>query len=205
MKCTSCGTENPDGSRFCMSCATPLTPTVPAAPASPYPAVAPPPLYRRHRQPHEDLIGLLGLAFVLAAVSVAFAVTPTLPAQLQEWTQSVSASQTVFVRPPEGVIVSAAWFFVAVGLFEFIAAGLRWSFRWTRARVTARILAGAGDLIFAALLSLYSSKTISGPFLIAILAGSVAVLLMIFVVLGLYWASARASVRPGTVEPPAQQ
>lgn len=205
MKCTSCGTENPEGSRFCMSCATPLTPVAPAPPASPYPAVAPLPPHRRHRQPHEDLIGLLGLAFVLAAVSVAFAVTPSLPAQLQEWARTVSTSQTVFVRPPEGVIVSAAWFFAAVGVFELIAAGLRWSLRWTHLRVTGRLLAGAGDLIFAALLFLYSAKTISGPFLIAILAGSVAVLLMIFVVLGLYWASARVPVRAETVEPPARQ
>ncbi len=205
MKCTSCGTENPEGSRFCMSCAAPFAPPAPVAAAPPYPAAPPPPPHHRHRQPYEDLIGLLGLAFVLAAVSVAFAVTPSLPAQLQEWTQIVSANQTIFVRPPEGVIVSAAWFFVAVGIFEFVAAGLRWAMRWTRLRVAGRILAGAGDLIFASLLFLYSAKTISGPFLIAILAGSVAVLLMIFVVLGLYLASARAPMRAESVQPPAQQ
>ena len=114
-------------------------------------------------------------------------------------------AETPFVRPPEGVITSAAWFFGVVGVLEFVAASLRWALRWTRLRVAGRILAGAGDLVFSALLFLYSAKSIPGAFLLAILAGTVGVLLLIYVTLGLYWATARPMPRPEGVQPPARQ
>ncbi len=204
MKCFSCGTENPDGSRYCMSCASPLTVSTPVA-AAPPPAVPPPPPRHRHREPYEDLLGLMSLAFVLVAVSAVFAWNTNLPAELQEWSRLASVHNTIFVRPPEGVILSAAWFFAAVGIFEFVAAGLRGVLRWTPLRVAGRVLSGVGDFVFASLLFLYSARTIGGTFLLAVLAGAVGVLLIIYVTLGIYWASARTSPHPETVPPPTQQ
>lgn len=203
MKCPNCGTENPEGSRFCMSCASPLAAPAPmtAAPPPPAPALPRP----RHREPHEDLVGLLSLAFVLVAVSAVFAWNTNLPAELQEWGRLASVHNTVFVRPPEGIIASAAWFFVAVGIFEFVAAGLRGLLRWMPLRVAGRVLSGVGDLVFASLLFLYAGRTISGAFLLAVLAGSVGVLLMVYVILGIYWASIRGAPRPETVQPPTRQ
>ena len=189
-----------------MSCAAPLTaqtPPVPAPPAAPAPPMVP--RHLRHREPHEDIVGLMGLAFFLIAVSVAVALNPNLGADLTTWTHLVSSQSTPFVRPPEGVITSAAWFFGVVGVLEFVAASLRWALRWTRLRVAGRILAGAGDLVFSALLFLYSAKSIPGAFLLAILAGTVGVLLLIYVTLGLYWATARPMPRPEGVQPPARQ
>ncbi len=207
MKCASCGTENPEGSRFCMSCASPLTasaPQAPPMPVAPIPPVPPPPPRLRHKEPHEDIVGLAGLAFVLIALGAAFALNPDLWANLSQWGHEISTRNTPFIRPPEGAIVSAAWFFGIVGALEFVAAALRLALRWTYLRVAGRVLSGAGDLIFAALLTLYSARTISGTFLIAILAGAVGALLLIYVTLGIYWASARAVPRPETVQPPAQ-
>lgn len=203
MKCPSCGTENPDGSRFCMSCASPLAAPAPQAP--PGYAVPPPPPPTRHRQPHEDIVGLLSLAFVLIAVSVVFGLNANLATELRDWTRLVTERNTIFLRPPEGIIVSAAWFFAVVGVFEFIAAGLRWALRWTSLRVVGRVLSGAGDLVLSALLFLYAAKTIAGTFLIAVLAGAVGVLLMVYVTLGIYWSSARGASRPEAVQPPARQ
>lgn len=207
MQCPSCGTENPEGSRFCMSCASPLAPPAPAAPASPPPPPPPPPWYvvrPRHREPHEDLVGLATLAFLLLAISAVFAWNANLPAELQEWIRVVTTRNTIFVRPPEGVVVSAAWFFVAMGIFELFAAALRASLRWTRLRIVGRILAGGGDLVFAALLFLYSARTISGPFVIAILAGTAGVFLLIYVSLGIYWSWGYGTPRPEPVRPPTQ-
>lgn len=203
MTCPSCGTENPDGSRFCMSCASPLAAPAPQAP--PGYAAPPPPPPARHRQPHEDIVGLLSLAFVLIAVSVVFGLNANLATELRDWTRLVTERNTIFLRPPEGIIVSAAWFFAVVGVFEFIAAGLRWALRWTSLRVVGRVLSGAGDLVLSALLFLYAAKTIAGTFLIAVLAGAVGVLLMVYVTLGIYWSSARSVSRPEAVQPPARQ
>ncbi len=204
LKCSSCGTENPEGSRFCMSCASPLAQPSPAAAASPPPPYPPPPP-RRHREPHEDLVGLLGLAFVLVAIASVFAMNANLPAELQDWARLVSSHNTVFVRPPEGVIVSAMWFFAIVGVLEFVGASLRWALRWTHLRVVGRVLSGIGDLVFATLLSLYAARTISSTFLIAVLAGTVGVLLMMYVSLGVLWSSARPLPPPEPVQPPTQQ
>lgn len=208
MRCPSCGTENPENSRFCMSCASPLMspqPAAPVAPMPPPPPPPPPPLRARHREPHEDILGLMSLAFVLIAVSVVFGLNPNLATELQDWTRLVTNRGTVFVRPPEGIIMSAAWFFAVVGVFEFLAAAVRGALRWTPLRVAGRVLAGAGDLVFAALLFLYSARTISGAFLIAVLAGAVGVLLMVYVTLGMYWSTARYVPRPETVQPPAHE
>lgn len=150
-------------------------------------------------------MGLVSLAFVLIAVSIVFAQNPNLVTDLQGWFHLISTRNTVFVRPPEGAIVSAAWLFGIVGVLEFVAAGLRWALRWTPLRVAGRVLSGFGDLVLSALLFLYSSRTISGTFLIAVLAGAVGVLLLVYVTLGIYWASARGAPRPEAVQPPARQ
>ena len=150
-------------------------------------------------------MGLVGLAFVLIAVSFVVAENPNLVGDLRDWTQLVSSHGTVFLRPPEGIILSAAWFFGVVGVLEFVAAALRWGLRWTPLRAAGRVLAGAGDLVFAALLLLYSARTITGTLLIAVLAGAVGVLLLLYVSLGLYWSSTRVAPRPEAVRPPSRE
>lgn len=210
MKCPSCGVENPEGSRFCMSCGSPLSTEASqaSAPPMPLPPPPPPPLappWARHRQPHEDVVGLVSLAFVLVALSFALAQNPNLVADMGQWFHLIATHNTPFVRPPEGVIVAAAWFFGIIGVLEFVAAGLRGALRWTPLRVAGRVLSGFGDLVFSALLVLYSARTITGTLLIAVLAGTVGVLLLVYVTLGLYWSSMRGVPRPESVEPPARQ
>lgn len=194
MKCPNCGVDNGDEARFCKSCATPLQAapaTAPAAPSAPLPPPPMPAMPRRRRQPYEELVGLLGLAFFLVAVSVAFAQNPNLTEDLRVWTQIVSNNHTIFVRPPDAVIVSAAWFFGAIGLLELVAAGMRWVLRWMPLRAAGRVLSGVGDLMFAALLTLYAARSISGTFLLTVLVGVMAILLMIYITLGIYWSAAR--------------
>lgn len=202
MQCPNCGVENPEGSRFCMSCASPLV-----APAAAVEAIVPPlrSALRRHRQPHEDAVGLLGFAFVLIGLAVVAAQNANLAGDLLAWTNVVFTQNTIFVRPPDGIILSAAWFFAIVGALEFVAASLRWALRWTRFRVAGRVLSGVGDLVFSALLVLYYGMTITGTFLLAILAGTVGALLIVYVTLGIYWASAPAPPYPERVQPPAQE
>ncbi len=151
------------------------------------------------------MLGLASLAFVLIALAAAFVMSPNLWADLGAWGRLITIHNTVFVRPPEGVITGAAWFFAVVGVLEFVAAALRLAARWTYLRVAGRVLSGVGDLVFSALLFMYSGRTISGAFLIAVLTGAVGALLLIYVTLGIYWSSARRTPRPGFVEPPARQ
>lgn len=202
MKCSSCGTENPEGARFCMSCASPLAPTSTPGPA---PAAAPPPAPlgpyvppRPRKHPYEDLLGLLSLAIVLTAVAVLVAVDPLFIDHIQQWTATADTYHTVFVRPPDPIIVGFAWFFGVVGVLDFLMAGLRRALRWPPLHVVSRILSGVGDLTVAALIMLYASRTISGPFLILACAGTGAILLSIYVALGMTWFGAAGSRQPRT-------
>lgn len=207
MKCPACGVENHDNARFCKSCAAPQVPQVPQAPTPPpaAPPVVPPPVrLRHHRQPHEDLVGLLGFAFFLAAVAVVFAQNPSLIEGLRTWSREMSVGNTIFVRPPDPVIVSAAWFFGVMGGLEFIGAGLRWSLRWPPLRVTSLVLAGFGDLIVALLLLRYADRAISGAFLLTVLVGVAAAFLMIYITLGIYWASSRKAPWSDSLLPSAR-
>ena len=189
-----------------MSCATPLTTEAPSASATtPAPIPMPPPPPVRHRQPHEDILGLLSLAFFLFAVAVMFAQNPNLLTDLRTWSDLVARHNTIFVRPPEAIIVSAAWFFGTMGVLEFVSAGLRWALGWMPLRAAARALSGVGDLMFSVLLLLYSARTLTGTFLLTYLVGAVGVLLLIYVTLGIYWASTRVTPRPEAVQPPARQ
>ncbi len=208
MKCPNCGTENHEGARFCKACAAPQTPQAsppPVAPTAPPIPPPPPPVQLRHpRQPHEEFVGLLGFAFFLVAVAVVFSQNPNLFDGIRRWTEIVSASGTIFVRPPEAVIVSAAWFFGVIGMFEFVSAFIRWSLRWLPLRAASRVLSGVGDLIFAVLLLRYADRAISGGFLIMVLVGVLAALLMVYVTLGMYWSNARVYVGIPAPYPPSR-
>lgn len=205
MKCPSCGTENNEDAKFCKSCAAPQTPAASPPPNPPtYPYPPPPPTPPRHKQPAEDFVGLLSFAFFLVAVAVAFAMDLNLPADFGRWFNSMSAARTVFVRPPDALILAAAWFFGIVGVLEFVAAALRWSLRWTKLRAVSRVLSGVGDLVFAVLLLSYADRAISGSAVIMVLVGIAAAMLMVYVTLGIYWSSARTFPVAATTEPPAR-
>ena len=207
MKCPSCGTENNPDARFCKSCGAPQVPEVVSPPVPPdAPVPPPPPTVLRHRhQPYEQFLGLLGFAFFLFAVAVVFALNPNLWEGLRQWNQLVTANNTVLIRPPDTVIVSVAWFFAIMGVFEFISAFLRWSLRWLRLRAASRILTGVGDLIFAALLLRYADRAISGAFVITVLVGVFAALLMIYITLGVYWSASRRVPWTPAPQPPMRQ
>lgn len=212
MICPSCGTENHEDARFCKACAAPQTPAAapPVAPSDvpPAPPLPPAPPWfapRRPRWPHEDLLGLLSLAFVLFAVTVALSQNPSLLDGIGRWFNSISANHTVFVRPPDAVIVSAAWFFAVVGALEFVSVLLRWSLRWPPLHVVSRLLSGIGDGVFAVLLLRYADRAISGGVVITVLVGMLAAFLMIYVTLGAYWSAARTAPWATAPQPPAQQ
>ena len=208
MICPNCGTENNPDARFCKSCAAPQVPqatTPPATPAAPFPPPPPQLIPRPRLQPYEHFLGLLGFAFFLLAVAVVFGLNPSLIDGFRQWSHLVTVNNTIFVRPPDSVIVSAAWFFVIMGVFEFVSGFLRWSLRWLRLRAVSRVLTGIGDVIFALLLLRYADRAISGALVITVLVGVFAALLMIYITLGVYWSTARRVAWVPSPEPPTRQ
>ncbi len=170
--CARCGTINKDESQFCLYCGAPLPmrPTEPPRPAAPSPPRPTPPTPR--------------------PIPVARARHPDLLNEIRRWWDQILAGRIAF-RPPEGLIISAAWFWGLLGISSFGIAFLRWTFTRSRIRTFGAFLAGIGMIAFAFFLNRYSQRTLSGSLVISLEAALLALLLFIYIGSGLYWTSAR--------------
>ncbi|HYS72971.1 MAG TPA: zinc ribbon domain-containing protein [Thermoplasmata archaeon] len=196
-RCPRCGTNNRDESRFCLYCGATLSgltedgprPAVTApisTPSSPIrliPRPAP-----RERAP--DFVGLLGVAFFLLVLGVVFYLNQNLLTDLRQWWDQIVAGQLLF-RPPEGVISSAVGFWALIGVTNFVVAALRWSLRRTKIHTLGAALGGIGAIAFAYLLYRYSLRELSGSQLVSFEAAVLAILLFVYIGLGLHWTSTR--------------
>src|SRR2546428_9844386 len=200
MRCDACGTMNNETSRFCLYCgaslttagmeAAPPTPGTPAAAAPPLPRAPPlPPVYvPRPRTP--DFVGLFGVAFFFLLLGIVFFLNGNLLTEIRRWWDQILAGRAAF-RPPEGLIISAAWFWGLLGISSFGIAFLRWTFARSRIRTFGAFLDGIGMIAFAFFLYRYSLRTLSGSLVISLEAAVLAALLFIYIGSGLYWTSAR--------------
>ena len=193
--CARCGTINKDESQFCLYCGAPLPlrPTEPPRPAAPSPPRPTPPTPRptpapRARTP--DFVGLFGVAFFLLVIGVVFYLNQNLLSEIRRYWDQILAGRIAF-RPPEGLIISAAWFWGLLGISSFGIAFLRWTFARSRIRTFGAFLDGIGMVAFAFFLYRYSLRTLSGSLVISLEAAVLAALLFIYIGSGLYWTSAR--------------
>ncbi len=202
MRCDACGTMNKETSRFCLYCGASLTtagteaaPVTPANTASPAP---PPPLPRaaplrpvyvpRPRTP--DFVGLFGVAFFFLVLGVVFYLNGNLLTELRRWWDQILAGRAAF-RPPEGLIVSAGLFWGLLGVSNFGIGFLRWFFTRSRIRTLGALLGGIAMVTFSYFLYRYSVRDMSGSLVVSLEAAVIAVLLFVYIGLGLYWTTPR--------------
>jgi hypothetical protein len=159
----------------------------PTAPSPPPPAPRPLPAVRA-RTP--DFVGLFGVAFFLLVVGVVFYLNPSLLTEIRRWWDQILAGRIAF-RPPEGLIISAAWFWGLLGLSSLGIAWLRWTFTHSRIRTLGAVLDGIAMIAFGYFLYRYALRAVSGSLVISLEAAVIAALLFIYIGSGLYWTSAR--------------
>src|SRR3989442_3690174 len=197
-RCPRCGTNNRDESRFCLTWWARLRgltredapgPAVTAPISTPTSAirVIPPPA-PRERAP--DFVGLLGVAFFLLVLGVVFYLNQNLPTDLRQWWDQIVAGRLLF-RPPEGVISSAVGFWALIGVTNFVVAVLRWSLLRTKIHTLGAALGGLGTIAFAYLLYPYALRQLTGSQLVSFEAAVLAILLFVYIGLGLHWTSTR--------------
>ncbi len=168
--------------------AEPPEPAPPSSPGPPTPASPRPvPAVRVHTP---DFVGLFGVAFFLLVVGVVFYVNQNLLTEIRGWWDQILAGRIAF-RPPEGLIVSAAWFWALLGISSFGIAFLRWIFARSRIRTLGAVLDGIAMIAFALFLYRYSLRALNGSLVIALEAAVLAALLFIYIGSGLYWTSPR--------------
>lgn len=199
MRCDACGTMNKETSRFCLYCGAslttagaetaPVTPS-PPAPVPPVPRALPPrPGYvARPRSP--DFVGLFGVAFFFLVLGIVFYLNGNLLTELRRWWDQILAGRAAF-RPPEGVIASAGLFWGLLGVSNFGVAFLRWFFTRSRIRTLGALLSGIAMITFSYFLYRYSLRDMSGSLVVGLEAAVIAILLFVYIGLGLYWTTPR--------------
>lgn len=181
-KCPTCETENTDEAKFCMSCGSPY----PSTQAAPEPAVPPPPPPPPPPRPQPDPLGLVGFAFFLVILGVVFITNSQVFNQLFSWLAGMG-KQGVAFRPPDGLISSAALFWALAGVSGFGMAFLRLSLQRLWVRALADVFSGVGEIVFAALLTLYGSQLMTSSEVLAVEVIVVGVLLFVYVAVGLVY------------------
>lgn len=199
VRCPNCGTENKTDVAYCVYCGTALVERVPEPPAAaPTPmltaeaiisaAVKPIPSEVRERAP--DFVGLIGVAFFLLVVGIVFTLNGNILNDFRAWWEGIQAN-SLFVRPPDGIILSGEQFFALLGLANLLTATLRWVLDRNRFGALARVLAGTGFVVLALLLTRYAVRAVSGQLILSLWVAVLGALLITYIAIGLYWTTTR--------------
>jgi len=114
-----------------------------------------------------DYFGLISFGIFLLVLGIIFTVNPHVFSGLRSWVEQMAREQKL-VRPPEGVIRSAALFFGLIGVSDFFLAGIRLIFEKIGRRVLADILSGVALISFAYLIYLYGGRIVTWQMALAI-------------------------------------
>ena len=177
VNCPSCGAEVKPDEKYCMNCGASLT----AGTAGPV---------RRERKPvrerderfgpeEKDYSGLISFGFFIIAVGIVFTMNPGVFSDFGTWVSTMS-SQKTFVRPPEGLLTGAMWFFGIMGVSDFATAGFKLVLGKGWRRVLSDALAGVAMILFAYLINLYSNRSITWQTVFATEAVAVGLLVVLY-------------------------
>jgi hypothetical protein len=126
-----------------------------------------------------DYLGLISLGMLLFAVAIVFLENPFLVSDFRLLIERIT-NEGILIRPPRGLITSAAIFFVLIGLSGFIKAATRLRIAKLSGRVFADVFAGLALVLFAYLITLYGSHLITWLLTLAIEAAACGILLVLY-------------------------
>jgi hypothetical protein len=155
--CPKCHTETKEGDKFCNNCGVSLaTETQKSFETG---------MHARERdvcfgEGRRDYLGLVSFGFFLLIVGFVFTLNPNVIDDFRLWIMQISTGR-MLVRPPEGLIFSAAIFFGLVSVFDFIMAGIRLAINDAKRRILADFLTGIALILFAYLIDLYGRHHLS--------------------------------------------
>lgn len=131
-------------------------------------------------KPHtRDYLGLMSLGMLLLALAFVFLANPFLISDFRLWVEKIT-NEGVLIRPPRGLITSAAIFFVLIGISGFIKAAIRLRLAKLSGRVFANIFSGLVLVIFAYLITIYGSHVITWLLTLVIEAAVCGILIILY-------------------------
>lgn len=163
--CEKCGAEVSEDQRHCQKCGAPVSKGFPRRPRD----------SRRRRdddlcfggESERDPLGLLEFGLFLLVVGAVFLSNSSIFSELIDWI-TLMADRSSLIRPQASIISSATLFFGLVGFSNLFTAVARVMMDKVWRRILSDLLAGAGSLVFAYLISLYAKEAIAFTNVIAI-------------------------------------
>ncbi len=125
----------------------------------------------------KDYLGLVSFGAFILIVGIVFIANPNLISDFSSWIEQMTDEQHL-IRPSEGLVSSAILFFTLIGLSNFFEAGIKLWIGKARRQVLADILSGVALVLFAYLIHLYGSYTLTWQIVIAIEAIAVGLLVV---------------------------
>ncbi len=178
--CEKCGAELSEDQRHCPKCGAPVSESFPRRRRG-----------RRRRRDDDlcfgresdrDPLDLLEFGLFLLVVGAVFLSNPSVPAGLVDWV-TLMADLSAPIRPPASLISSATLFFGLIGLSNLFTAVVRVLMDKVWRRILPDLLAGAGFLALAYLVSLYAKEAITFTNVIAVEAIVFGVSVVLYAVL----------------------
>jgi hypothetical protein len=150
--CPKCGAETEKSDEFCHSCGTRLTSGTSESPERE--------ACFGEGERRGDYSGLVSFGIFLLIVGIIFLANPYLISDFSSWTEQMTTQKTL-LRPPRGLIDSAALFFFSIGISDFFLAGVRFLGKQRLRRVLRDILSGVALVLFSYFICLYGAHTLS--------------------------------------------
>ena len=171
-----------EGDRFCPICGAPVGAEEGKPKREVYRRAREEDLCFGGREPRGDPLGLVGLGLFLSVIGIVFVLNQSIASEVIDWFGQL-VEQQAMVRPPTELVYSGALFFGLLGASNLLTACIRIAVDKVWGRILSDILAGAGLLSFAYLISLYGMQAIEWTTVIGAEAVVFGVLVILYAVL----------------------
>ncbi len=158
-RCEKCGAEAREGARFCPSCGAPVAVEGGKPRREAFTRARKEDLCFGGGEPRGDPLGLVDFGLFLSVIGIVFVLNRSIASEAIDWFRQL-AEQQAMVRPPTELVYSGALFFGLLGASNLLTACIRIAIDKVWRRILSDILAGAGLLSFAYLISLYGGQAI---------------------------------------------
>jgi hypothetical protein len=179
--CPKCGAETEKDDEFCRVCGTRLIAETGESVEKRSPVYEGEVCFGE-RERHRDYSGLVSFGVFLLIVGIIFIANPNLISDFRLWIEDMRTQETL-LRPAQGLIDSAALFFVLIGISDFFLAGVRFMAHQRLRRVLSNILSGVALVSFSYFIYLYGKHSLTWQMTLAAEAIVCGLLIILYCVL----------------------
>jgi uncharacterized membrane protein len=168
-----CSAQNKEDAKFCTNCGASISP-----------------LQNRYVKERDtcfgegdrDRLGKVSFGFFVIVVGIVLAFNPGIFSDFGFWIEQMTNEGTI-VRPSTSLITSAMLFFGMIGVSNFVMAATRAFIDKAKRRMISDILSGVALVLFAYLISLYNTYSLTWQMVLGIEVVAIGLLIVSYSIL----------------------